>query len=891
MRLSFWRKCRVCFRWFRISAWIFLLAALCAVVWLNRVGLPDFLKTRLVATLHQRGIELEFTRMRLHLENGIVAENVRIGGSQSSGSPSLSLEQMQLQLDYHALLHRQLQVSGLVLRRGKFVWPVSPTNTLRLDNIQADVRFQTNDTWTLDNLQADFAGAKLTLSGDIRHAPEMSTWEMFRGAKSTNQPDLREQLRKFSDSLHQIHFAGKPELSLSVDGDGRDLHSFVIRLKAGADAAQTPWFSAREIQLAANLTIPADAPTNFDAAWGFWTNAQPYILAWTANATHLQSEKLDMDSAAVSGFWRAPELAVRNMSAELGGGKFKAGAKLNVATRELFFTNAAAFDPPAIAKLLPEKVQALLAEISWMQPPSLQGKGSLILPAWTNRAPDWPGEVQPTIFLDGELGFMNAAVHGLTLDSVHSHFSYSNLVWQLPDFALSQSKTKLELSGNEDEATKKFHLHLRGAIYPESARPFLTASNVTHAFDLVKLAEPLVLDVEASGRLHNFESVVADGRVALTNFTIRSETFGDVAVAMNYTNHVLELLNPLTRTGEQMMTADSVTFDFNQQLILFTNGLSSADPGTITRAIGPKTARTVAPYQFLAPPTARVNGQLPLRGINSPRDMTNVDMTFDIIKGAPFQWEKFQTTNVLGIIHWQGQLLTLTNVTAAVYGGDGNGFAVFDFRPAHEGADYAFAVAVTNVDLHLLALGLISPTNHLEGALSGKITVTHADTRDWRTWDGYGRARLRDGLIWDEPIFGILSPVLNTFSPGLGSSRATDAAAGFIVSNGVIYTDSLEIRSTMAQLQYAGTMDLSGNVNALVTAKLLHNTPVLGSVISIVLWPVSKVFEYQITGTLKDPKREPAFLGTKFLMMPLHPIRSVQEMFPGGAVTNAPPGN
>jgi len=35
-----------------------------------------FLKTRLVATLHERGIELEFSRMRLRFERGIVAENV-----------------------------------------------------------------------------------------------------------------------------------------------------------------------------------------------------------------------------------------------------------------------------------------------------------------------------------------------------------------------------------------------------------------------------------------------------------------------------------------------------------------------------------------------------------------------------------------------------------------------------------------------------------------------------------------------------------------------------------------------------------------------------------------------------------------------------------------------
>src|SRR5271154_5840184 len=107
MRPGFWRKCRMCFRWFRISAWLTLIAAICTAVWFNRVGLPDFLKTRLVATLHERGIELEFTRMRLRFERGIVAENVRIGQVQANGGPVLSLAESQLRLNFRALLHRQ----------------------------------------------------------------------------------------------------------------------------------------------------------------------------------------------------------------------------------------------------------------------------------------------------------------------------------------------------------------------------------------------------------------------------------------------------------------------------------------------------------------------------------------------------------------------------------------------------------------------------------------------------------------------------------------------------------------------------------------------------------------------------------------------------------------
>jgi hypothetical protein len=186
-------------------------------------------------------------------------------------------------------------------------------------------------------------------------------------------------------------------------------------------------------------------------------------------------------------------------------------------------------------------------------------------------------------------------------------------------------------------------------------------------------------------------------------------------------------------------------------------------------------------------------------------------------------------------------------------------------------------------------MDLLSPTNRLEGILAGRLVVTDADTRNWQTWDGFGHANLHDGLLWDIPIFGILSPVLNTFLPGLGNSRATDATTKFSITNGVIYTDSLEIHSTLMQLEYTGTVDLKQNVQARVIAQLLRNTWVVGPVVSTVLWPVSKLFEYKITGTLKNPRSEPVYVVPKLLLIPLHPFRSLEEMFPGGAGTNAPP--
>jgi hypothetical protein len=47
-----------------------------------------------------------------------------------------------------------------------------------------------------------------------------------------------------------------------------------------------------------------------------------------------------------------------------------------------------------------------------------------------------------------------------------------------------------------------------------------------------------------------------------------------------------------------------------------------------------------------------------------------------------------------------------------------------------------------------------------------------------------------------------------------------------------------------------------------------------------VLWPVTKLFEYRITGTLGDPKTEPLYVLPKILLMPFHPIKTLKDLIP-----------
>src|SRR5204863_7255013 len=105
--------------------------------------------------------------------------------------------------------------------------------------------------------------------------------------------------------------------------------------------------------------------------------------------------------------------------------------------------------------------------------------------------------------------------------------------------------------------------------------------------------------------------------------------------------------------------------------------------------------------------------------------------------------------------------------------------------------------------------------------------------------------------------------------------------------NSVIHTDDLEINATAVRLQYRGRVDFDSKVNARVEAELLRDMPVIGRLFSIALSPLTKIFEYKVTGTLGDPKPEPVWFLPKLLLVPLQPFKTLRDIFP--SETNAPP--
>jgi hypothetical protein len=201
----FWRICRIYFRRFRIAVWVLILFILASLIYVNQVGLPGFVKRPLLDKLRERGVELQFSRLRLSWYRGIVAENVKFGPAAEKFGPQLKLSQVRVQVNWKALTHLRLQVDALELNRGRFSWPIPGTNTLwreiSAENIQTELRFLPNDEWSLDNFRAVFAGGNIQLSGNVTNASRVRDWKFLQARPGAPTPAgaLQERLGKLAD--------------------------------------------------------------------------------------------------------------------------------------------------------------------------------------------------------------------------------------------------------------------------------------------------------------------------------------------------------------------------------------------------------------------------------------------------------------------------------------------------------------------------------------------------------------------------------------------------------------------------------------------------------------------------------------------------------------------
>jgi hypothetical protein len=633
--------------------------------------------------------------------------------------------------------------------------------------------------------------------------------------------------------------------------------------------AHSDWADAGELSLKGRAERVV-SPAVFEEL-GAWEMAVPLALEADVEVRQLVTKRIALDRLASGIHWRAPALRLQSLRAESGQGVAGIDLTLDVDSRRARADVEMQFDLHDFGRLLSRNLEVFFAQYNWSNaPPAVRGSIGATFPPWTKPPPDLGNALVPTMEIDGTFVGAGLQYRGVPVNRAEGRVTFTNRVWFLPRVHVERPDGILDFTYREDEKTRDYHFGVAGRVNPRTVRS-LFDEDARRVMDEFQFDESPQLDGDIWGRWRAGDRLGVTARIATTNLNFRGTRWDEVHGDLTYTNRTYQFQNALVRFGDERVEVDSGVVDVARQRVVLTNALTTMSVDRITSTIGPAVVRVLQPYRFASPPAVRMNGTIPIAG--GPKGW---DARLEV-QCRSFEWWKLRASNVSSTVLVHDELITLTNLDSLAYQGRVSGNLQIDQSP-REGSRMQFDVGLTNVDLHALMADLKQGTNRLEGKLSGRVIVTSLDTWVTNSWVGFGQMKLRDGYLWDLPLFGVLSPVFEALSPGLGRSRFTSGNADFTITNNVVRTGNLEVKSAVMRLQYRGSVDFDGHLDATVKAELMRDTPILGPFVSLAFMPLSKLFEYRVKGTTDRPELELMYI-PKFLTAVFHPIRSLKGIF------------
>lgn len=205
-----------------------------------------------------------------------------------------------------------------------------------------------------------------------------------------------------------------------------------------------------------------------------------------------------------------------------------------------------------------------------------------------------------------------------------------------------------------------------------------------------------------------------------------------------------------------------------------------------------------------------------------------------------------------------GPTVIVHNVSGALCEGTVKG-AVDVILPSGDtsGTFYRVTGVASDVDFPTIVRKLGKrPDPNQEGALTLSFDMAGpASTNLLRDARGSGSVRLRKGRVFMLPLFGGLSKMMTRIIPGLDFVlRQTDLKAQFDLADGKLTSDKVLIEGDVLSLRGKGSCALDGTLAFDVQLQLMKEHTLVAKLLRTALFPITKLFELRLTGTLDNPQ-------------------------------------
>ena len=601
-----------------------------------------------------------------------------------------------------------------------------------------------------------------------------------------------------------------------------------------ADAGLIPPEVSRALEVLESLDFGQTAPAldvEFSAVSGDAGALQlPHIRFEARRAAYgrAQLQDIRLDATYRDNVLEIPQLAARDAQ----GGRLDLFGTWNLASGAAHGEVESSLNPaPWLAELRPD---GPWGELTFTAPPALQASFE-IRPEGT-----------PRIRVIGTVDTKAFAFRGVSFRALSSGFAWRDGELYASDVLLrpATGEIRADLMLRTDDV--KARIDCRAD--PLQLLPLLPAKAREDVRKMeLEFAEAPHLKLEAAGPALDPAVLTARGTVQLGRTSIHGSPMDNATADVAFANLALVFSN-LQVARPEGVGSGSFTYDFGQNRVLLENIRSTMNPFNVLQWADPNVARETEPYRFKAPPEVLVNGVI---GLKNP-ELTRLTANFTAPQGLDYDLLE-RTLNfgaATGTLQFSGRTILVDVPSARLFGGRARLTAtVLTGQP---GARQQMMVVLDNVDFETLTR-LYFDYEHSKGMLDARYDFTFVPGQP-RLMRGQGKLRVEDGNVFAIPILGPLSLLLDKVIPGTGYQKAREATCDFRVADGVITTDNLDIIGQGFTMIGRGKlffvddrMDFTMRVNAQGVPGLL-------------LYPVSKLFEYISDGKLSEPVWRPRAL-------------------------------
>ncbi len=403
-----------------------------------------------------------------------------------------------------------------------------------------------------------------------------------------------------------------------------------------------------------------------------------------------------------------------------------------------------------------------------------------------------------------------------------------------------------EIAADVLVAPEDFRLRITNTIAPTLLAPML-GKKEQEFLAMMEFRDPPYLEMELRGTKPDFASISGTGSLRLGRTAMRGAWLDRADSKIEIANRAV-IYRDLTIARGKGVGTGTFIYDFGGQQVVLKNIDSTMPPVDVMMWADPKIADAIRPYRFRQPPRVKANGMIHLK------DPTQNDLTLAIDSEAGLDYDLLKRTLKFGktraSVHVLGTKVNADVLSAKLMGGDVGVKAVIsiDAKDPTFGAD----VNARRVNFAQLTK-LYFDYDDSQGVGSGQFKFT-ARMGQEEKMKGSGNIRIEDGHVFAIPLLGPLSDIINKIIPGAGFQTARLATADFTIADEKINTKNLAIEGAgFSLIGYGDIFFMKDDMNMSVRINA-RGIP------GIVLFPVSKLFEYVSTGSVSNPEWRPKII-------------------------------